>query len=154
MNFGFGGAYIEDCIKYFDSLFFDLNPNGVVLYIGGNDLSLNYTPKKIFNLIKKLIVKFQERLPQCKLFLVSIKPSYHRIKKMKQIINLNQMIKNYFDKSDRVFYVNIFDLFFDCNKKIIKKYYLIDNLHLSSEGYAIWKREIQKSIVKELNYII
>ena len=154
LNFGFGGAYIEDCIKYFDSLFFDLNPNGVVLYIGGNDLSLNYTPKKIFNLIKKLIVKFQERLPQCKLFLVSIKPSYHRIKKMKQIINLNQMIKNYFDKSDRVFYVNIFDLFFDCNKKIIKKYYLIDNLHLSSEGYAIWKREIQKSIVKELNYII
>ena len=154
LNFGFGGAYIEDCIKYFDSLFFDINPNGVVLYVGGNDLSLNYTTKKIFNLIKKLIVKFQERLPQCKLFLVSIKPSYHRIKKMKQIITLNQMIKKYFDKSDRVFYVNIFDLFFDCKKKIIRKYYLIDNLHLSSEGYAIWKREILKSIVKELNYII
>jgi len=73
---------------------------------------------------------------------------------MKKIIALNQMIKNYFDKSDRVFYVNIFDLFFDCKKKIVKKYYLIDNLHLSSEGYAVWKREIQKSIIKELNYLI
>ena len=61
------------------------------------------------------------------------------------------MIKNYFDKSDRVFYINIFDLFFDYKKEIIKKYYLIDNLHLSDEGYAIWKREIHKSIVKELN---
>jgi len=154
LNFGFGGAYIEDCLKYFDSLFFDINPNGVVLYIGGNDLSLNYTPKKIFNLIKKLTDKFQERLPQCKLFIVSIKPSYHRIKKMKQIIILNQMIKNYFDKSERVFYVNIFDLFFDFKKEIIKKYFLIDNLHLSSEGYAVWKREIQKTIFKELNYLI
>ena len=154
LNFGFGGAYIEDCLKYFDSLFFDINPKGVVLYIGGNDLSLNYTPKKIFNLIKKLTDKFQERLPQCKLFIVSIKPSYHRIKKMKQIIILNQMIKNYFDKSERVFYVNIFDLFFDFKKEIIKKYYLIDNLHLSSEGYAVWKREIQKTIFKELNYLI
>ena len=154
LNFGFGGAYIEDCIKYFDSLFFDLNPNGVVLYVGGNDLSLNYSPKKIFNLIKKLTEKFQTKLPQCKLFIISIKPSYHRIEKMKQIIILNQMIKNYYDKSDRVFYVNIFDLFFDRRKKIIKKYYLIDNLHLSSEGYSVWKREIQKSIVKELNYLI
>jgi len=154
LNFGFGGAYIEDCLKYFDSLFFDINPNGVVLYVGGNDLSLNYAPKKIFNLIKKLTGKFHERLPQCKLFIVSIKPSYHRIKKMKQIITLNQMIKDYFDKSDRVFYVNIFDLFFDYKKEIIKKYYLIDNLHLSNEGYAVWKREIHKSIDKELNYLI
>ena len=154
MNFGFGGAYIEDCLKHFDSLFFDINPKGVVLYVGGNDLSLNYTPKKIFNLIKKLTEKFNERLPQCKLFIVSIKPSYHRIEKMNEIITLNQMIKNYFDKSDRVFYINIFDLFFDCNKEIIKKYYLIDNLHLSSRGYALWKREIKKSIVKELNYFI
>jgi lysophospholipase L1-like esterase len=152
LNFGFGGAYIEDCLKYFDSLFFDLNPVGVVLYVGGNDFSLNYTPKKIFNLIKKLTLKFQKKLPQCKLFIVSIKPSYHRFEKMKQIMTLNQLIQNYFQKSDRIFYVNIFDLFFDHKKEIIKNYYLIDNLHLSREGYAVWKKEIYKSIVNEIKY--
>ena len=152
LNFGFGGAYIEDCLKYFDSLFFDLNPVGVVLYVGGNDFSLNYTPKKIFNLIKKLTLKFQKKLPQCKLFIVSIKPSYHRFEKMKQIMTLNQLIKNHFQKSDKIFYVNIFDLFFDHKKEIIKNYYLIDNLHLSKEGYTVWKKEIYKSIAKELNY--
>ena len=152
LNFGFGGAYIEDCLKYFDSLFFDLNPVGVVLYVGGNDFSLNYTPKKIFNLIKKLTLRFQKKLPQCKLFIVSIKPSYHRFEKMKQIMTLNQLIQNHFQKSDSIFYVNIFDLFFDHKKEIIKNYYLIDNLHLSREGYAVWKKEIYKSIVKVINY--
>lgn len=152
LNFGFGGAYIEDCLKYFDSLYFDLNPVGVVLYVGGNDFSLDYTPKKIFNLIKKLTLKFQKKLPQCKLFIVSIKPSYHRFEKMKQIMTLNQLIQKHFHKSDRVFYINIFDLFFDHKKEIIKNYYLIDNLHLSREGYAVWKKEIYKSIAKELNY--
>lgn len=152
LNFGFGGAYIEDCLKYFDSLFFDLNPVGVVLYVGGNDFSLNYTPKKIFNLIKKLTLKFQKKIPQCKLFIVSIKPSYHRFEKMKQIMTLNQLIKNHFQKSDKIFYVNIFDLFFDHKKEIIKNYYLIDNLHLSREGYAVWKKEIYKSIVNEIKY--
>jgi len=152
LNFGFGGAYIEDCLKYFDSLFFDLNPVGVVLYVGGNDFSLNYTPEKIFNLIKKLTLKFQKKLPQCKLFIVSIKPSYHRFEKMKQIMTLNQLIQKHFHKSDRVFYVNIFDLFFDHKKEIIRNYYLIDNLHLSKEGYAVWKKEIYKSIARELNF--
>ena len=152
LNFGFGGAKIEDCLKYFDSLFNDINPNGVVLYVGGNDFSLNYTPIKIFNLIKKLIVKFQKKLPKCKLFIVSIKPSYHRFKKLKQITTLNQMIKNYSVKYDRIFYINIYDLFIDHKKKIIKKYFLIDDLHLSKEGYSVWKKEIYKSIFKVFNY--
>jgi lysophospholipase L1-like esterase len=71
---------------------------------------------------------------------------------MKQIMTLNQLIKNHFQKSDKIFYVNIFDLFFDHKKEIIKNYYLIDNLHLSREGYAVWKKEIYKSIVNEIKY--
>ena len=62
------------------------------------------------------------------------------------------MIKNYSVKCDRIFYINIYDLFIDHKKKITKKYFLIDNLHLSKEGYAVWKKEIYKSIFKVFNY--
>ena len=52
LNFGFGGSFIEDCINYFDSLFAEINPVALVLYVGGNDLSLGYSTKKINELFK------------------------------------------------------------------------------------------------------
>ena len=52
LNYGFGGAFIEDCIRYFDRLFSNINPIAFVLYIGGNDLSLEYSNRKINSLFE------------------------------------------------------------------------------------------------------
>ena len=154
LNFGFGGSFIEDCINYFDSLFAEINPVALVLYVGGNDLSLGYSTKKINELFKKLLDRIQSKFPATHVFCVSIKPSGHRIEHLDKIRRLNQLMENELVKIQNAVYINIFDSFFDQNDTIIDDYFLIDNLHLSSSGYAVWQEKIYSAIQNKFPHLI
>ena len=108
LNFGFGGAFIEDCIRYFDDLFSNINPIAFVLYVGGNDLSLQYSNRKIISLFKILLAKIKSHFPNSKIICVSIKPSYHRIDKFKKIEELNTTMKGELMKYGKNSYVDYF----------------------------------------------
>ena len=144
LNYGFGGAFIEDCIRHFDQLFSNINPTTFVLYVGGNDLSLKYSNRKINSLFKNLLTKIKSQFPNSKIICVSIKPSYHRINKFDKIKELNTLMEDELMKSDKNSYVDIFKLFLNENEKIITSYFVKDNLHLSKKGYEVWKKEILK----------
>ena len=58
INLGFGGALIQDLNKNFNDLFESLNPKYIVTYLGGNDLTLNYSAEKI----SQKIIEFFQRL--------------------------------------------------------------------------------------------
>lgn len=148
LNFGFGGSFIEDCINYFDTLFAAINPTALVLYVGGNDISLGYSPEKINELFKTLLYCIKSRFPDTYIFCVSIKPSRHRIEQLEKIRLLNQLMENELNKIQNAVYVNIFDSFLDKNDKIIDDYFLKDNLHLSSSGYNVWQEKIYAAIKK------
>ena len=148
LNYGFGGAFIEDCIRYFDRLFSNINPIAFVLYVGGNDLSLEYSNRKINSLFKILLTKIKSQFPYTKIICVSIKPSYHRIEKFKKIKNLNTIMKEELMKNGKNSYVDIFRLFLNKDEKIIKSYFVKDNLHLSKKGYEVWKKSILKVFQK------
>ena len=148
LNYGFGGAFIEDCIRYFDRLFSNINPIAFVLYVGGNDLSLEYSNRKINSLFKILLTKIKSQFPNTKIICVSIKPSYHRIEKFKKIKKLNTIMKEELMKNDKNSYVDIFKLFLNKDEKIIKSYFVKDNLHLSKKGYEVWKKAILKVFQK------
>ena len=148
LNYGFGGAFIEDCIRYFDQLFSNLNPIAFVIYVGGNDLSLKYPNRKINSLFKNLLIKIKSQFPNSKIICVSIKPSYHRIDKFDQIKKLNILMKKELMRNGENSYVDIFKLFLNKDKKIVKSYFVKDNLHLSKKGYDVWKNEILKVFQK------
>ena len=148
LNYGFGGAFIEDCIRYFDRLFSNINPIAFVLYVGGNDLSLEYSNRKINSLFKILLTKIKSQFPNTKIICVSIKPSYHRIEKFKKIKKLNTIMKEELMKNGKNSYVDIFRLFLNKFEKIIKSYFVKDNLHLSKKGYEVWKKSILKVFQK------
>ena len=148
LNYGFGGAFIEDCIRYFDRLFSNINPIAFVLYVGGNDLSLEYSNRKINSLFKILLTKIKSQFPYTKIICVSIKPSYHRIEKFKKIKKLNTIMKEELMKNHKNSYVDIFKLFLNKDEKIIESYFVKDNLHLSKKGYEVWKKAILKVFQK------
>jgi len=151
LNFGFGGSLIEDCIKYFDTLFSEINPSAIILYVGGNDISLDYSIEKINELFKTLLGYIKSKFPNILVFCVSIKPSRHRIDYLEKIKALNQLMKGEVNKIRNVTYVDIFDSFFDKNNKIIDSYFLIDKLHLSANGYKIWREKIYAAMKEKLN---
>ncbi len=146
LNFGFGGAFIQDCIKHFENLFQSIEPKVIILYVGGNDLSLGFSENKINKLFKSLLGQIRIKFPNCFIFSISIKPSKHRIDKMNSIKILNNMMKNELENISNAAFINIFDKFIDEKGEIVNKYFLIDRLHLSESGYDIWKNEVKKSL--------
>ena len=144
LNFGFGGAFIQDCINHFENLFDNIDPKVIILYVGGNDLSLGYSENKINKLFKSLLSQIRIKFPNCFIFSISIKPSKHRIDKMNSIKILNNMMKNELENISNTAFINIFDKFIDDKGQIINEYFLIDRLHLSKSGYDIWKNEVKK----------
>tara|TARA_B100001063_G_scaffold243675_1_gene274837 strand:+ start:2497 stop:3870 length:1374 start_codon:yes stop_codon:yes gene_type:complete len=150
LNFGFGGAFIQDCIKHFENLFQSIEPKVIILYVGGNDLSLGFSENKINKLFKSLLGQIRIKFPNCFIFLISIKPSKHRIDKMNSIKTLNRIMKNELGKTPKSAFINIFDKFIDKKGNIINKYFLIDRLHLSQSGYDIWADEVRKSLNSSL----
>jgi len=51
-------------------------------------------------------------------------------------------------KNGKNSYVDIFRLFLNKDEKIIKSYFVKDNLHLSKKGYEVWKKSILKVFQK------
>ena len=142
LNLGFGGAFISSLSQNFERLFTFEAPKAIVLYLGGNDLSLGWTAKKIIEKIKTLIAKIHSRYPGTTILNLSIKPSLERSNLIEKIIQINKAISLYAEKSDFLIHVNIFD---DLLKdgKANPNYFLRDGLHLNGDGYKILKKQIK-----------
>ena len=63
LNLGFGGAFIHSLDKYFDVLFSKIQPKSIVLYLGGNDLTLGYSSSKIVDEILSFIKRIHSKFP-------------------------------------------------------------------------------------------
>ena len=142
LNLGFGGAFISSLSQNFERLFTFEAPKAIVLYLGGNDLSLGWTAQKIFKKIKILIAKIHSRYPGTTIFNLSIKPSLERSNQIEKIIQINKALSLYAEKSDFLIHVNIFD---DLLKdgKANPNYFLRDGLHLNGDGYKILKNKLK-----------
>ena len=145
LNLGFGGAFISSLSQNFQRLFIFEAPKAIVLYLGGNDLSLGWTAKKIIEKIKTLIAIIHGRYPGTTIVNLSIKPSLERSNLLQKIIQINKAIFLFAEKSDFLIHVNIFD---DLLKdgKANPNYFLMDGLHLNGDGYKILKNQIKNYI--------
>ena len=60
------------------------------------------------------------------------------------------MFQRSLKKDNKTFFIDIFDSFLNPDGSIIDEYFLIDKLHLSQEGYNIWKKEIYNAIQNKI----
>ena len=138
LNLGFGGAYISSLSQHFERLFTFESPNVIVLYLGGNDLSLGWTVVKIVNKIKKLIKKIHCKFPTTKIINLSIKPSLERVDQMEKIIGINSAMGVLAKKTTYLIQIDFFDNLMQ--GKIVNPYFFLqDGLHLNKHGYKVLK---------------
>ena len=105
--------------------------------------------EEINNMYKKLFRIIKITFPDANILCVSVTPRQHRMGEIRKIKKLNHLMKNNLKKTEKAFYINIFKHFINSNGTIIDQYFLIDKLHLSQEGYNIWKNEIY-SVIKKI----
>ena len=149
INLGFGGALIKDLSKNFSRLFRKIKPSVIVLYLGGNDLTLGYSAEKVVKKIKKFLELVFKNYPNIKIINMSIKPSFERINDIKKIEKINSLMTAESSRNKSLIQLNFYEKII--NKGVINQsLYLRDGLHFNDLGYKILVNEVRlalKSII-------
>ena len=124
-----------------------LKPCKIFIMMGINDLCrTNPIPQEetISNYLA-VLSGLNKNCPGIKIYVQSILPIRGDKKTTNdKIMLLNEKIKEISNKA-KATYINLFILFLDENGEL-KSEYTIDGLHLSEEGYEIWKSAITEYI--------
>ena len=142
LNLGFGGAFISSLSQHFERLFTFKAPKVIVLYLGGNDLTLGWTAAKIVENINSLIEKIHHKYPTTTLLNLSIKPSLERAIQMEKIIQINTAMDALSKNSTFLKQVDFFDALMD-GEAVKRQFLLQDGLHLNTDGYEILKNHLK-----------
>ena len=141
LNLGFGGARLEYCIYYFDRLVKPLRIRSFIFYAGDNDIGDGGLPDEIFDLFKEFYSKFRNHFPDTRFTYVSIKPSPDRFPAIDRMQITNRLIKNFLEKEENTFYLNIFDSMLNNNGNVREELFTKDKLHMNRRGYLLWKKK-------------
>lgn len=150
INRGIGGAVVNDITFYLDDLVFKYHPREIVLYVGENDIpDSDATADTVLERTKKLITAIREKLPETPITYISIKPSPSRDKYRETVKAANALIKEYLKTQNKVTWIDVFTPMLTKEGDSRPEIFQSDMLHLNKDGYKIWKKLVQPTLVKK-----
>lgn len=150
VNLGFNGATLAACVWFFDRIFSYYTPDSIVLYAGDNDLGDGRHAEEVAIFYFQFIHKVRETYGNVPTYFVSIKPSKSRLDIVGTIKSANKIIENEIRKDSKQHFINVFDKMVSKKGAPRSELYLKDNLHLSKQGYKLWKDIIRHSLSSKL----
>ena len=142
-NRGISGDISAGIIKRIDKIAKG-KPAKVFLLIGVNDLARNISPDSVVKNILLVAAYLKQESPSTKLFVQSILPVNDMFEKFAGHTNKGQQIKQVNEKLNQkadeyqYTFIDLHTSFCNENKKL-KKELTNDGLHLTGEGYLLWK---------------
>ena len=143
-NRGIAGDTTDGVLERLESNVIMMKPKKVFLQIGTNDLNEKKTPVYIINNIRKIISILKEKLPETKLYLISLYPINSKVlavskiivgrRKQTEIEIINDALAAY-AKEVNITYIDIFPHLLDENNRL-KKEFTVEGLHISLDGYC------------------
>ncbi|VGO20696.1 SGNH/GDSL hydrolase family protein [Pontiella sulfatireligans] len=150
---GFGGSNMNDALHYADRIVLPYKPRAIVLYEGDNDIGQGISPLVIADTFRKFVEKVLGELPECRIYVLSIKPSIKRWQLWPKMQEANHLIEAECDKDARLTYVDIASGMMDDKGKPLKNLFEEDDLHMTRDGYVIWRDKLSPILMKtELQY--
>ncbi|MGV8962627.1 MAG: serine hydrolase [Candidatus Saccharimonadaceae bacterium] len=125
-------------------------PQKIFLMIGINDVSHHHPSDYIVNDISEVIDKIRLNSPRTKIYLQSILPinesfgQYTRLNgRGTQVPEINAKLKE-LARNWNLTYIDLFSLFTESGSNILRSNLTGDGIHITQEGYEIWRRELKK----------
>ncbi|SHM03690.1 SGNH/GDSL hydrolase family protein [Mucilaginibacter sp. OK098] len=147
VNLGFGGSTLAACVWFFERVMIPYHPKRIIIYAGDNDLGDGRHPEEVFIFFQQLVVKINKRFGDLPCYFVSLKPSISRWQMVDQFKYTNNLIETeIITRNDNWHFINVFKEMIDPAGRLKKEYFLNDGLHLSENGYKLWKEIIKKHI--------
>ena len=146
VNRGISGDTTDGLLARLKVSAYDVDPTGVVLLIGVNDISRGVKPNELSDNYEKIITGLQENLPDTIIVWCSMTALGGKSAKYNDtVIICNQKIKLLAEKHGCVF-VDLFTPLCDVETREIKEEYTTDGTHLTDAGYQVVSREINNAL--------
>jgi lysophospholipase L1-like esterase len=125
-----------------------LDPSGVVMLMGTNDLSRSATPEMVAGNVKEIIAKLKEHNEKMPIVLCAIMPSSASKDRPKEkIIAANKLLHEAVKDDSQVTYFDTYELFADENGDAPEAEFP-DLLHPNKAGYAKWAEALRPVLVE------
>lgn len=127
-------------------------PSKVFLMIGVNDIANGASPDSVISVMKVIIENTKELSPNTQLYVQSILPIndtydifYGHMDKSEQIAEYNAKLEALCDTLD-VPFIDLYSHFKNEDNDRMNLKYTNDGLHLTGEGYLLWKSLVDKYV--------
>jgi lysophospholipase L1-like esterase len=152
VNLGFGGSTLAACSWFFDRLLAPVkSAKTIVIYAGDNDLGDGRNANEVCLFYRQLIGQIRETFGNVPVFFISVKPSLKRWEIIDQIKLTNSLIQEEISKDPFQHYIDIFSSMVNYQGYPKKSLFEADGLHLSADGYALWKKIIVENLNASIN---
>ena len=149
INRGFGGSNMHDALDHIEQTVLRYKPRAVVLYEGDNDLSsFKATPAMVMEAFTDFTDRLYHRLPQTRLYVLSIKPSLSRMDVWPTMQLTNQQLVKACTVMSKCEYIDVATPMFSNDGGLSKSLFVEDDLHMTPAGYKIWTDAIKPVLMK------
>ncbi len=150
---GFGGSNYNDALTFADRIITNYKPRAVLVYEGDNDIAQGVKPLHVALACKAFVDHLRSKLPDVRVYVISVKPSIARERMWKNMDEANQLMKKYCGMHDYLEFIDVAAVLNDKNGKVKQDIFIKDNLHLNEKGYDLWAGAIKEVLLKhELKY--
>ena len=151
VNRGFGGALIDDVVRYADRIVVPHHPSAVVLFAGTNDIA-GVRPAPVDYVAERFdafVAKVRLAVPDALIFYVAITPSRARWSLWPLAMEANRLIEARVRADEGLRFIDLGPFLLGRNGTPDPGFYRRDGLHPSKTGYRIWAREIAAALHHE-----
>ena len=160
---GYGGAHYSDIIHFTKRLVKNHSPKAILIFVAndikGNNKSDIYsknltdrTPNEVKRLFKLVIDQIRSVHKEIPIFGIETTPTKSRWKAWPKISLANDLIKEYCESKDNLYYISTRNHYIGKNGLPTEELFIRDKLHLNRKGYALWGEIIKNNLKKIVNY--
>ncbi|MCU0848845.1 MAG: GDSL-type esterase/lipase family protein [Spirochaetes bacterium] len=137
-NRAVGGAVTTDMMDVV-AVVVPMRPKRIFIMVGGNDFVRGYDSAAVVANYGKLVDVIRKSLPGTKIYIQANLPT--RIAPLNEKLDLLRKEIRKMADGRMVFYVDLHPLFSD-GFSMLKKELTYDGIHLTGEGYLVWKKAL------------
>lgn len=145
---GFGGSTFWDLLQYLERVVLPYEPRAIVVYEGDNDIAGGASPVEIVETFRRITARVHARLPECRFYVLSIKPSLRRMEMWPAMQEANRLLEAECRADARLVYVDVAGPMLQEDGSVKEDIFLSDGLHMNAKGYAIW-RDVLRPVLLE-----
>ena len=145
-NRAFGGSRTADILYYMDKVVLPYEPKIIVYYCGSNDINADIKPDDIAANFREFTQRVHARLPQTKIFYVSINRAPQKMDRWDWVDDANRQIKEFCEKDKQLGFIDVNPALFDREGKPRLELYLPDKLHFLEPAYDEFTKIIKPVI--------